>query len=138
MIHNSLVPYHQTADYRSWEPVMDEVTRLVYRGYADPVTIQCNIAVSQIGQVSLFSPVKLKSFGVIRDIKDSRGNPVMEGDDEDDSAWYQIQKITPVFDASGAITSYKNVLAQTTPQLIRQPIDPPQPWPDIDQQQWWR
>ena len=119
-----------TANYRSWEPLEDETLSLTFRNYGEQQSIRCQVTVSPVGSVSLYAKERLKTFGIVQDIADSVGNSVMDG------IWYSVQKVTPVLDASGSLSSYRHVLAILDPSLVRAPIEPIVVYPDIDQQQW--
>lgn len=126
MKFNTLIEFPMTATFHSWEPETRDDQR-TYRGYAPGRDVDCIITVSTTGTVNLLSPEKLQSFGIISQMVDAGGSAVM------DETWYSIQRITPVFDATGYVSSYRHHLAVLAPELMGQPINPPGDYPLLDQ-----
>lgn len=123
---NTLTMHPMTAMYREWSAV--DRSGVYYREYADARPITCTVTVSPVGSVSLMANEKLQLFGIIYDMKDAAGIPVM------DEWWYSVQKVMPVLDSAGYVSSYRHTIAYLAPELVEQPIDPPTVYPGIDQQ----
>lgn len=124
---NTLVTYPMTAQYREWIPRTTLSTGLTYRQYSDAKPVRCNIVVTTIGAISLFSSESLQPFAIVQDMKDASGTGVM------DEVWYSVQKVTPIFDAFGNVSSYRHQLAMLAAELLSEPINPPAEYPDLDQ-----
>lgn len=127
MRFNTLTKYPMTADYRAWEPLLDKTTQLTYRKYENAEQIDCQVFISQTGILHLTTSRSLQPFGIIQHMRDAAGEPVM------DENWYTIQRVVPVFDSFGHVSSYRHSLAVLDPRDIEKPINPPQSYPQLDQ-----
>lgn len=122
---NTLITYSQSARYRPWEP--EDRNGVLFRNYLEGERIKCGISLTAVGTLQLTTDQQLQTFAAIQSIEDAAGNRVL------DDTWYTVQKVTPIFDAGGYITSYRHTLAVLAPELIALPIDPPAEYPDLDQ-----
>ena len=127
MRFNTIVNYPMTAGYRTWEPETRDDT-LTYRSYGDPQEIKCTIVVTITGNLALMAAEPIQQFAIVHSLQDAGGKAFM------DDVWYSVQRIIPVFDGAGYLTSYRHQLAILAPELVGKPIDPPQQYPGVDQQ----
>lgn len=126
---NTLVSHKMQVTYNPWTERLNPSDGLTYREYLESGTqqVNCSIAVSGVGGISLYADRELQSFGVIREMRDATGEAFMT------DQWYMIQRVTPVMDAMGNRTSYRHQLAAVEGDIFAKPITPRPAYPDIDQ-----
>lgn len=129
MKFNTLIRHKMTATYHSWVERYEETDGLTYRQYDEdaPMELKCTVFLSTVGNMQLLSFEKLQTFGVIRDLHDAAGTNLM------DDQWYTVQRVQPVFDASGTLTSYRHTLAAVDGNFFTEPITPKREYPGVDQ-----
>lgn len=128
MKYNTIIPFNMTARYLTWEPKFDPINRVTFRTFPGPYEeIKCNVTVTQIGAIVLYAPKMLQSFGIVYDLTDASGTIIM------DEFWHTVQKVAPIMDASGSVSSYRHTLAGLVPEVIHRPIQAVPQYPDLDQ-----
>ena len=112
--------------FLTWPP-QTRPDGLVYRNYGSPREVECTIAVSILGSLSLMAEEELQQFGIVTKMEDAAGQPFM------DNQWYQINRIVPMLDTQGYLYGYRHQLAVLAPEVMALPITPPGNYPDFDQ-----
>lgn len=123
---NSLISYQMESTVHHWEVEQREDSRY-YRDYDEGRAVPCTISLSPIGTLMLTAGEQFQSFAIISELRDSQGTPFM------DEVWYSVQRVQPVFDAMGTLSSYRHTLAPLAAELIDEPINPPRSYPQFDQ-----
>lgn len=117
MKYNTMIDYPMTAMYQPWEE--EEREGGTWRKYAPPEqaeSIRCYVSVTVTGGIVLTSPQELQQFAAVQGMTDATGNPFMN------TSWYSVQRVVPVFDALGNLSSYRHSLAAFPSQLITEPL----------------
>lgn len=124
---NALTAYHMEATVHHWEAEQSEQDSRYYRIYDAGRNVPCTVSLSPIGTLMLAAGEQFQSFAIVSEMRDANGTPFM------DEVWYSVQRVQPIFDAMGALSSYRHTLAPLAAELIDEPINPPRSYPQFDQ-----
>lgn len=122
-----LTPYPHHAAYQTWEEETNDDNGNDYRVYnPEAELIQCRVAVSQVGTITLFAKQELQVWGIVQGFIDAAGEDFFA------DTIYVVLKAAPLVNPMGYVYGYFHTLTIPTTEQLTGPINlrPGRDWLD--------